>query len=104
MSVRKPGVSSSAPPKITSAPSITSRAGTRPARTASLKRRHAERPCERISTEPRIESAIRIPIVHHTPIAWPTWMITNSSASGTTTKSRTSGSSIRPLHVRARQL
>ena len=40
MSVMKPGVSSSAPPKITSAPSITSRAGGRPRRSASLKRRH----------------------------------------------------------------
>jgi hypothetical protein len=64
-----------------------------------LKRRHAIRPCDRISTEPRIESAIRIPIVHHTPIAWPTWMITKSSAIGTAMKSRTSGSSTGALHV-----
>ena len=66
---------------------------------ASLKRRHVARPCERMSIEPRIESAIRIAIVHHTPIAWPTWMITNSSAIGTTMKSRTSGSSMGRTHT-----
>ena len=61
----KPGVSSSAPPKITSAPSSTSRAGTRPsAIAASLKRRHVARPWWRISIEPRIESAISSAIVH----------------------------------------
>ena len=90
MSDRNPGVSSSAPPKITSTPSATSRAGTRPAWIASLKRRHAARPCERMSSEPRMESAIRMAIVHQTPIAWPTWMITASSAMGTRMKSATS--------------
>ena len=44
MSVMKPGVSSSAPPKITSTPSSTSRAGGRPACSATLKRRHAAPP------------------------------------------------------------
>ena len=83
-------MSSSAPPKITSTPSATSRAGTRPPWSASLNRRHAARPCERISIEPRIESAIRIAIVHQTPIAWPTWMITASSAMGTRMNSATS--------------
>ena len=100
MSVRKPGVSSSAPPKITSTPSSVSRAGGRPACSASLKRRHATRPCERISSEPRIESAIRIPIVHQTPIAWPTWMITASSAIGTTMKRKSSSGSMSPLTLR----
>jgi hypothetical protein len=47
-----------------------------------------------MSHEPRIESATSSAIVHHTPIAWPTWMITASSAIGTAMKSRTSGSSI----------
>jgi hypothetical protein len=69
MSVTNPGVSSSAPPKMTSTPSSTSRAGGRPAAIASLNRRHEARPCERISTEPRIESAMRIASVHHTPIS-----------------------------------
>ena len=54
MSEMKPGVSSSAPPKMISTPSATSRAGARPPCSASLKRRHAARPCERISSEPRM--------------------------------------------------
>src|ERR1700754_2332257 len=49
-----------------------------------------------MSHEPRSESAISRPIVHQTPIACPTWMITASSAIGTAMKSRTSGSSIGP--------
>jgi hypothetical protein len=69
MSVTKPGVSSSAPPKITSAPSTTSRAGMRAAAIASLKRRHAVRPCERMSIEPMIESATSSAIVHRAPMA-----------------------------------
>ena len=68
MSVTKPGVSSSAPPKITSTPSRTSRAGGRRAATASLKRRQAARPCERMSIDPRIESAISSAIVGQKPI------------------------------------
>src|SRR3954447_22632702 len=47
-----------------------------------------------MSHAPRIESTSSSPIVHQTPIAWPTWMITASSASGTAMKSRTSGSNI----------
>ena len=89
-------MSSSAPPKITSTPSATSRAGTRPALSASLKRRHATRPWERISSEPSTESAIRIAIVHQTPMAWPTWMITASSAIGTRMKSATSRKGMGP--------
>ena len=100
MSVMKPGVSINRPPNITSAPSSTSRAGTLPAYIASLKRRHAARPCARMRIEPRIASAIRIATVHATPISWPTWMSTASSAIGTTMKSRTSGSSMgRTPHV-----
>jgi hypothetical protein len=75
-SVTKPGVSSSAPPKTTRTPSSTSRAGTRPAAIASLKRRHAARPCARMSIEPKSESATSSAIVHSAPIACPTWMIT----------------------------
>ena len=90
MSEMKPGVSSSAPPKITSTPSATSRAGTRAAWIASLKRRHATRPCERISIEPSTESATRSAIVHQTPIASPTWMMIASSAIGTRMNSATS--------------
>ena len=99
MSVMKPGVSRKAPPKITSAPSNTSRAGGRPACSASLKRRHAIRPCERISSEPMIESAIRIAIVHQTPISWPTWMITASSRIGTRTKMMSSTGSMSAPYV-----
>ena len=62
----KPGVSINRPPNITSAPSSTSRAGTRPAYIASLKRRHAARPCARMRIEPRIASAIRIATVQAT--------------------------------------
>ena len=69
MSVMKPGVSSSTPPKITSTPSMTSRCGTRPPASASLKRRQAARLCVRSSHEPRIASAISSRIVHHTPIS-----------------------------------
>src|SRR5436190_21978783 len=89
MSVMNPGVIRKAPPKITRPPSSASRAGARPAASASLKRRQAARPSDRRSIEPTTESAIRIPIVHHTPIAPPTWMITNSSAIGRTMKIRT---------------
>src|SRR3712207_965955 len=88
-SVTKPGVSSRAPPTRTSAPSMTSRAGGRPARNAWVKRCHVFRPCARSSSEPRIESATRISTVGPTPISWPTWMITASSAIGTTMNSRT---------------
>ncbi len=76
MSVRKPGVSSSAPPKITSTPSMISRPGTRPSARARLKRIHAARPCERMSAAPRTESRMRIAIVGRTPIACPIWMST----------------------------
>jgi hypothetical protein len=69
MSVRNPGVRSSAPPKMTRAPSSTSRAGTRPAATAALKLRQAVRPCARMSIDPRIESATRIAIVGRAPIS-----------------------------------
>ena len=99
MSVMKPGVSSKAPPKITSAPSSTSRVGIRPTCSASLKRRHDTRPCERMSIAPRIESAIRIAIVHQTPICWPTSMITASSAIGTTMKMRSRIGSISVPYV-----
>src|SRR4051794_29748339 len=101
-SVMKPGVSSSAPPKITSTPSSTSRAGGRPDWSATLKRRHAARPCERMSTEPRMESAIRMAIVNGTPICWPTWMITASSAIGTRMKRISSGTNISPPTLRER--
>ena len=94
MSLRKPGVSSSAPPKITSAPSMTSRPGTRPSASARLKRRHVVRPCERMSAAPRIESRISRAIVGRTPIAWPIWMITYSSTIGTTMKRKTSRSAM----------
>ena len=104
MSVMKPGVSSSAPPKITSTPSSTSRAGGRAAWSASLKRRHAIRPCERISIAPSTESAIRIAIVHQTPICWPTWMITASSAIGTTMKRNSRNGSISPPYVTTSRL
>ena len=96
MSERKPGVSSSAPPKMTSTPSATSRAGIRPPPTASLKRRQAARPWERMSRPPSTESTISSAIVHHTPIAWPTWMITASSAIGTTMKRMMSRRGIAP--------
>ena len=49
-----------------------------------MKRRQAARPCERMSIAPSTESAISSAIVHHTPISEPTWMITASSAIGTT--------------------
>ena len=39
-----------------------------------------------MSNDPRIESTISSAIVHQTPIGWPTWMITASSAIGTTMK------------------
>ena len=103
MSERKPGVSSSAPPKITSTPSATSRAGHAAGRgRASLKRRQAARPCERISSEPSMESAISSAIVHQTPIAWPTWMITASSAIGTTMNSDDEQEGHAPGRLRAR--
>ena len=57
-------------------PSKTSRAGTRPAASASLKRRQAARPWERSSAAPRKLSAISSAIVGRTPIAPPTLMIT----------------------------
>ena len=82
----KPGVSSSAPPKITSTPSIVSRAGIRASEIAVWKRRHATRPWWRISIAPRIESAISSAIVHQTPICEPISMISASSAIGTTMK------------------
>ena len=55
---------------------MTSRAGTRPSASAALKRSHAARPCERMSTAPSTESAMSSAIVGRTPIACPTWMIT----------------------------
>ena len=76
MSLQNPGVSRNAPPKITSTPSSTSRAGIRPSASAVWKRRHAARPWDFINKLPRIESAISRAIVHSAPIAWPTWMIT----------------------------
>src|SRR3712207_3478906 len=39
-----------------------------------------------------------MPIVGHTPITWPTWMITASSASGTAMNSRSKTGSTRKLH------
>ncbi len=69
MSVMKPGVSSSTPPKITRTPSITSRCGIRPSASASLKRRHAARLCERSSIEPITASASSSAMVHQTPIS-----------------------------------
>ena len=57
MSERKPGVSSSAPPNSTNAPSITSRAGARPACSASLKRRQTAPPLR--AREHRAEDRVR---------------------------------------------
>ena len=88
MSVMKPGVSRARRRRSRARRRAPRAPAARPACSASLKRRHAIRPCERISIEPRIESAIRSAIVHQTPIAWPTWMITASSAIGTTMKMR----------------
>ncbi len=82
-SLMKPGTISSELPKITSTPSTTSRVGARPAASAPRNLRQARRPCERSSTVPRIEEANRSAIVGSAPIAWPTWMITYSSAIGT---------------------
>ena len=90
MSVMKPGVSSSTPPKITRTPSITSRCGTRASASAALKRCQASRPWERSSHEPSSASAISSSTVHQTPIAWPTWIRSASSAIGTMMKRRTS--------------
>ena len=61
MSVTKPGVSSSAPPKMTSAPSSTSRAGTRPAASAVVEapprraalRAHEHRAEDRVGDQQR---------------------------------------------------
>ena len=89
MSVMKPGVSSRVPPTAIITPSATSRPGKRPSAIAALKRRQAERPCWRSSIDPSRASAIRIASVGRTPIHCPTWMITYSSAIGTTMKSRT---------------
>ena len=102
MSERKPGVSSSAPPKMISTPSATSRAGARPPWSASLNRRQAARPCERMSSEPRMESAISSAMVHHTPMAEPTWMMIASSAIGTRMKSAMSRKGISPSRLRPR--
>ena len=63
MSVTNPGVSSSAPPKTTSTPSIASRAGTRPSEIARLKRVHARLPSERMSIAPSTESTTRSAMV-----------------------------------------
>ena len=75
-SVMKPGLSIRAPPKTIAAPSKTSFAGGLPAAIASLKRRHAARPCDRASAAPRKPSRSSSARVGTIPIAWPTWMIT----------------------------
>jgi hypothetical protein len=91
-SVMKPGVNSSAPPKITIAPSNTSRWGTRRSPSAWLKRRHAVRPWARSSSAPSTLSTKSNAIVGPAPIHCPTLMITYSSASGTTMNATTRNS------------
>uniref|UniRef100_A0A6J5ZJ44 Unannotated protein n=1 Tax=freshwater metagenome TaxID=449393 RepID=A0A6J5ZJ44_9ZZZZ len=72
MSVRKPGVISSAPPEITSPPSAVSLAGTLPFPIADLNLSQEREPSRISSQAPNSESAISSPIVHHTPIIDPT--------------------------------
>ena len=75
-SVMKPGVSRSVPPTATITPSAASRPGKRPAAIAALKRRQAERPWWRSSSEPSTASASSSARVGSRPIASPTLMIT----------------------------
>ena len=75
-SVTKPGASISVPPIRISAPSASSLAGIRPLSRASRSARQARAPSCLISHEPRMLSMTSSRIVHHGPIAWPTWMIT----------------------------
>ncbi|MCX6369746.1 MAG: hypothetical protein NTZ58_00620 [Solirubrobacterales bacterium] len=72
MSVKKPGVSSSAPPEITRPPSAVSFAGTLPSPSAARKRSHEREPSRISSQAPKSESATRRAIVHQTPIIEPT--------------------------------
>ncbi len=90
MSVMKPGVSSSAPPKMIRAPSTISRAGIRPSDIAALKRPQACPPCLRSSQAPSRLSKSSSAIVGNAPMALPTWMITYSSASGSRMKTANS--------------
>jgi hypothetical protein len=75
-SVTKPGASISVPPIRMSAPSASSLAGIRPLSSASRRARQARPPSCLMSHEPRMLSMTRSRIVHHGPMAWPTWMIT----------------------------
>ena len=63
-------MSSSAPPKSTSAPSITSRVGRAAlAQRLRLNRRHAARPCERMSIAPSDRVGEEQRHVHSGPMA-----------------------------------
>ncbi len=72
----KPGVSSSAPPKMIRTPSSTSLAGRRLSAIARLKATHAERPWWRSRKAPSRLSSSSSRIVGPIPIAPPTLMIT----------------------------
>ena len=66
--------------------SASSRAGIRPVCSASRRAAHDRDPSRLMSQAPRTLAPMSSRMVHQGPMTWPTWMSTNISTSGTTTK------------------
>lgn len=76
MSVTKPGVSSSAPPKMIITASVSSAVGIAPRAMVSRKRRHVARPSRFNNHAPSTDTVRRATIVSGVPMTRPTWIRT----------------------------